>query len=87
MCFETKLYKKLTWSGDPGDRIEQEQVGSPVAEHKRETERDAEEEKCQKSYSSLFSLCAQVSGWEQRDPWVNVRPCHSITAKSMSLER
>lgn len=52
MCFETKLYKKLTWSGDPGDRIEQEQVGSPVAEHKRET-----------STGVCISVCHLLFGW------------------------
>ncbi len=65
MCFKTRLYKNLP---GPATQIEQKQVGSPVAEHNRQKETAEEKRKIEKSYSSLFTVCAPVSGWEQKDP-------------------
>lgn len=43
MC--VNIVSKPTWSSNPGDQIEQKQVGSPMAENNTDTETEREEVK------------------------------------------
>ena len=51
---------KLTWSSNPGDQIEQKQVGSPMAEHNREKRQEEGKKKREVIFIVIHCVCPGV---------------------------